>query len=84
MPDRMAELNALIFGARDWARSQLTGRAKKRRRTKPLKHGRRYTYDLGCRCEFCTKANTDYWNAWYKNKKSTDIDKSLDTIRHAD
>ncbi len=56
---RMAELNALINSMA----------ARRRRRLRPLKHGKRYTYEIGCRCEFCIKANRQYCRDWQREKK---------------
>lgn len=56
---RLRELDRLI---------SLMPRAR-RRRLKPLKHGKRYTYDVGCRCEFCIKANREYCRDWHREKK---------------
>ncbi len=43
--------------------------ARRRRRLKPIKHGKRHTYKLGCRCEFSTKAQRDYCRQWYRDAK---------------
>lgn len=71
MPDRMQELDALISGSRSWAVAELArvGWNRHRRRTKPLKHGKRHTYNVGCRCEFCVAANRDYCRLWHQENK---------------
>ena len=56
--DRMRELDALIAAMP----------ARRRRRLRPLKHGKRYTYEVGCRCEFCILANREYCRLWHQEK----------------